>query len=111
MEHGIHGEDEEEVIKETIRVVNEPLALHLSATSAHAHARTRTRSNQFLGLLSVELVKQIELEHEITLQVATMIAAGVKKHAIISTLGIADVVYEMSAYRLRSIAREWRDGV
>jgi hypothetical protein len=87
-----------------------PSGLHLSATSAHAHARTRTRSNHYLGLLTVELVKQIELEHEITLQVATMMAAGIQKREIITTLGIADVIYEMCAYRLRSIAREWRDG-
>jgi hypothetical protein len=56
----------------------------------------------------VELQKQIELEHEITLQVATMMAGGLNKREVIDSLNIADVVYEMCAYRLRSIAREMR---
>lgn len=74
-------------------------------SGAGAHAK-----ESFLGKLSVDLQAQIGLEHEVTLQVAVMKAAGWSKKEIIEELGIALVVYEMCEYRLRAITREWTHG-
>lgn len=76
---------------------------------AYAHTGARARTSQLLGKLSVDLQAQIGLEHEVTLQVAVLKAAGLSKREIITELGIALVVYEMCEYRLRVITKEWTD--
>lgn len=87
-----------------------PLAVSAACAPPRGRAQARVVIRTgFLGLISVELQKQIELEHEVTLQVATMMAAGVGKREVIESLNIAEVIYDMCAYRLRGIAKGMRD--
>jgi hypothetical protein len=46
-------------------------------------------------------------EQEVTVQVAMLVASGMHKNPIINALGIDLREYEMAAYRIRAITKDW----